>query len=119
MWRAGPPDLRTMNMTVLRNLPMYGQARFGIRFLLRRGEFHWSIMRQISQRSPLHRRFTLPAELSVGTWLVCLRSQCCQIQRRIDIPVDDQTAGGSLAHVDAFREVHVFFDVATARTHLR
>ncbi len=27
-------------LTVLRNLPMYGQAIFGIRFLLRRGEFH-------------------------------------------------------------------------------
>src|SRR5712692_10538236 len=108
-----------MHSTVLRNLPMYGQAIVGIWFLLRRGEFHRSIVRRGSQRSPLHRRFTLPEELPVGTWLTGWSRQRCQVQRSIHIPIDDQTTRWILAHVDAFREVHLLFDVATPRTPLR
>lgn len=48
-------------------------------------------MRRISQRSPLHRRFTLPEELPVGTWLGCLHRFCHHLMKE-----DFQAAVGML-----------------------
>jgi len=50
---------------------------------------------------------------------MCLRCPHCQVQRGIEILVDDQARGWGLTDVDAFSEVHLLFDVTTPRTPLR
>jgi len=50
---------------------------------------------------------------------MCLRGPHCQVQRGIEILVDDQARGWGLTDVDAFSEVHLLFDVTTPRTPLR
>ena len=50
---------------------------------------------------------------------MCLRCPHCQVQRAIEILVDDQARGWGLTDVDAFSEVHLLFDVTTPRTPLR
>ena len=56
----------------------------------------------MSQRSPLHRRFTLPEELPVGTGFMCWLCQRCQVQRGVYITIDDKTTGWVLADIDPF-----------------
>jgi len=49
------------------------------------------------------RRFTLPEELPVGTWLAAQIQdrQRCQVQRGIEIAIDHQPTGRILADIDA------------------
>src|SRR6266487_2733778 len=61
------------------------------------------------------RRFTLPAELSVGIWVLCYSCQRRQIQRGIEVTVENQTAFRLVAHVDASGQIHVLFDMTTER----
>jgi hypothetical protein len=52
-------------LTVVRNLDIYGQATNDVRFLLRRGEFHWFV-RDAPASAPLSTGVSLPAQLAVG-----------------------------------------------------
>src|SRR5437016_3489260 len=59
------PNIITPRITVVRNLDMDGQATHDVRFLLRRGEFHW-VVTDAPASAPLSTGVFLPAQLAVG-----------------------------------------------------
>ncbi len=97
-----PHVAATIN-TVLQNLPKYGQAMFGVRFLLHGRQFHTRLAPRASADS--------------STGVVTVRGtpgQLQQIDRGIQIPISHQTT--LLAVIDSIRESEILIDPSTATT---
>ncbi|EFH89468.1 hypothetical protein [Ktedonobacter racemifer] len=90
--------------TVLRHLDKYGQATFTrIGSCFTEGSFTEPSHDGSARAALSDRRFTLPEELPVGTWLAAQIQdrQRCQVQRGIEVTIDHQPTGRMLADIDA------------------
>ncbi|EFH82081.1 hypothetical protein Krac_2857 [Ktedonobacter racemifer DSM 44963] len=94
----------SLSYTVLRHLDKYGQATFTrIGSCFTEGSFTEPSHDGSARAALSDRRFTLPEELPVGTWLPAQIQdrQRCQVQRGIEVTIDHQLTGRMLADIDA------------------